>query len=58
MSERDVALIMFSGIQRADAAYPDHINLKNTHRFEAKDLEKLIQKVNFDIFNSKYVCSQ
>ena len=33
------------GIQRMDAAYPNHVDVKNPHSFEPKDLEKLIQKV-------------
>ena len=33
------------GIQRADANYPHHVDVKNLHTFQAKDLEKLILKV-------------
>jgi hypothetical protein len=35
----------FPGIQNIDESLLHHVDLKNPHSFEMKDLEKLIQKV-------------
>ena len=35
-----------------DASYPHHVDVKNPHSFEARDLEKLIQKVILKLFHS------
>ena len=43
--DRAICSVLFLGIQRMDASYPHHVDVKNPHSFEARDLEKLIQKV-------------
>ena len=40
-----------------DASYPHHVDVKNPHSFEARDLEKLIQKVIFHSIPEPDICS-